>query len=67
MLEREESVSKLIRELYNTFIFVYPKLSIREGIKVEKKGGSEVTIALFILILKWPNSSRNAKKKFSPW
>ena len=52
---------------------------VREGVKVEKKstiiivlflrgrGGSEVIIVLFILILKWPNSSRNAKKKFSPW
>ena len=30
-------------------------------------GGSEVIIVLFILILKWPNSSRNAKKKCSPW
>ena len=28
--------------------------------------GSEVTIALFILILKWPNSSRNAKEKMPP-
>ena len=61
-----------------TVITLYKKL--REGVKVEKKkstiiivlflrggGGSEVIIVLFILILKWPNSSRNAKKKFSPW
>ena len=32
---------------------------------VEKKGA--IIISLFILILKWPNSSRNAKKQFSPW
>ena len=52
---------------------------VREAIKVEKKkkcdichtflrggAGSEVFVTLFILCLEWPNSSRNAKKNFSP-